>query len=480
MTASSPRAYQRYPGVTAAPPSPLLRHPGCMCASDSSARRSRNSSAARYSSQQPFHHRLAAAVEPLERPVGVPRLGVRREHRQRDGVVAVHHHGAGELVGIDLAPAHRLRRRGAGESAGVGARVGHLEEVVVAPLVDAEHLLDLRLGLEHEVLGAAAADDEHAALAAAALGLEHDRRGLVDVGADVEPELAARQGLLGHVHADRAVARRAGVDRHFQLVRRREHRSPAAVPAPSPARARTRRADSDTRRCSSDAGTPPGRRPRGRTGRWRAARCSRRRRRRSAPRPCRAARRRSPWGVPRCIASPSAKCASWYRLAPVEMTQSTNPASISGMRQLMPRPGRRHRAGQRHADGDVGLEHPLGEELAAFAQPARRCTPERRSRPGRRRVSLPVIARGIDALAAEVGCRGSGHALILGCGRRDRSGFSAGPRRRSRTASAGSSVTWKRLRSDGLILRSRGDGGGEPVHQARPVLAAEQHRRGNA
>src|SRR3989454_1793046 len=43
-------------------------------------------------------------------------------------------------------------------------------------------------------------------------------------------------------------------------------------------------------------------------------------------------------GVPLCIASPSPKCESWYRLAPVDTIQSTNPASTSGMSVDIPRP----------------------------------------------------------------------------------------------------------------------------------------------
>jgi hypothetical protein len=62
-----------------------------------------------------------------------------------------------------------------------GRASGELHEVVVPLLVDAEHFLDLRLGLQREVLRAAAAQMKHAALAAAALGGEHDRAGLVDV-----------------------------------------------------------------------------------------------------------------------------------------------------------------------------------------------------------------------------------------------------------------------------------------------------------
>ena len=105
-----------------------------------------------------------AGREPLERARRVARERVRREQRQRDRRVEVAHHGVGQPVGIDLAPAHRLGRRRAGQAARVGARVGDLQEVVVALLVDAEHFLDLRLGLQHEVLRAAAAAGSSTAL----------------------------------------------------------------------------------------------------------------------------------------------------------------------------------------------------------------------------------------------------------------------------------------------------------------------------
>ena len=80
--------------------------------------------------------------------------------------IGVTGHRVGQLLGVDLAPGHRLAGRGAGEAAGVGPGVGDLEEVVVAALGQAEHFLDLRLGLEDEVLGAAAAEDQDARLAA--------------------------------------------------------------------------------------------------------------------------------------------------------------------------------------------------------------------------------------------------------------------------------------------------------------------------
>src|SRR5207248_2130435 len=82
------------------------------------------------------------------------------------------------------------------------AGIGDLQVVVVALLTDAQDLLDLRLRLEHEILGGAAADDQDAALAAVRLRVEHDRRRLVHVGARIEAQPGARQRLLGDVHAD--------------------------------------------------------------------------------------------------------------------------------------------------------------------------------------------------------------------------------------------------------------------------------------
>ena len=73
-------------------------------------------------------------------------------------------------------------------------------------LIDPEHFLDLRLGLQHEILGAAAAQDHHTAPAATAFGVEHNRRGLVDVEIWIENELVSVERDGRDVHPDRAVA----------------------------------------------------------------------------------------------------------------------------------------------------------------------------------------------------------------------------------------------------------------------------------
>src|SRR6266481_436841 len=82
---------------------------------------------------------------------------VRGEDGEADGVVEVAHHRTRQLVGVHLPPADGFGRRGSGQAARVDAGVSHLKVVVMAFLADTQHFLDLRLRLQHEVLGAAAA-----------------------------------------------------------------------------------------------------------------------------------------------------------------------------------------------------------------------------------------------------------------------------------------------------------------------------------
>src|ERR1041385_6362630 len=102
---------------------------------------------------------VAPIVQPFEPPFLPLGESVRRDDGKADGVVEVTDHGAGELVGVDLAPAHRLGGRRSRQAAGVGAGVGDLQVVVVPLLADAQDFLDLRLRLQHEVLGGAPPDD---------------------------------------------------------------------------------------------------------------------------------------------------------------------------------------------------------------------------------------------------------------------------------------------------------------------------------
>src|SRR2546430_9449642 len=80
---------------------------------------------------------LAPIVQPPEPPFLALGERVRGHDRKADRVVDVTDHGAGELVGIDLAPAHRLGRRRARQAAGVGAGLGGLQGVVLGLLTQA-------------------------------------------------------------------------------------------------------------------------------------------------------------------------------------------------------------------------------------------------------------------------------------------------------------------------------------------------------
>src|SRR5437016_10513744 len=142
------------------------------------------------------HHLLAPLVQSLEPPLLSFGERVRGEDRKTAGVIEVAHDRARELVGIDLPPAHGFGRRGPGQAARIGARVGHLEVVVMPLFADAQHFLDLRLRLQHEVLRAAAADDQDAALAAVGLRVEHDGRRLVHVRAVDAPQTLSGERLL--------------------------------------------------------------------------------------------------------------------------------------------------------------------------------------------------------------------------------------------------------------------------------------------
>src|SRR5256714_13033897 len=81
---------------------------------------------------------VAPIVQASEPPFLALGERVRGHDRKTDGVVEVTHHGAGELLGIDLAPANRLGRRRAREAAGVGAGMGELRGVHLDLLADGQ------------------------------------------------------------------------------------------------------------------------------------------------------------------------------------------------------------------------------------------------------------------------------------------------------------------------------------------------------
>ena len=88
---------------------------------------------------------------------------------------------------------------------------------------NAQDFLNLRLGLEHEVLGRAAAEDEHAGAVSGGLRFIDNCRRLVDVAVHVEHQLRVAQSHRGDVHPDRTVARAARENGNAALAGRREH-----------------------------------------------------------------------------------------------------------------------------------------------------------------------------------------------------------------------------------------------------------------
>ena len=78
--------------------------------------------------------------------------------------------------------------------------------LIVAPLVDSQHFLNLRLGLQYEVLRAPAAHDEHPTLPTVPLSIEDETGGFVDIGRYIVPQLVTLQRELRHVHPDGRIA----------------------------------------------------------------------------------------------------------------------------------------------------------------------------------------------------------------------------------------------------------------------------------
>src|SRR5690349_8918908 len=116
---------------------------------------------------------------------------ISRNERKRYCRINVTHNCIRKPIGIDLAPRHSFARCGARKSSGIRTRIGHLQEVIVTTLVDAEHFLDLWFSLQQKVFRRAAAENEDsrspflftavARLHGAALGGKHDRGGLIHV-----------------------------------------------------------------------------------------------------------------------------------------------------------------------------------------------------------------------------------------------------------------------------------------------------------
>src|SRR5579872_4738214 len=88
--------------------------------------------------------------------------GVSGQQWKRHGTIQIAHNHIRQFIGINFAPRYRFSRRCARETAGVGPRICKLKKIIVPEFGDTENLLDLRFGLEHEVLRTSTANDQHA------------------------------------------------------------------------------------------------------------------------------------------------------------------------------------------------------------------------------------------------------------------------------------------------------------------------------
>src|SRR2546430_14048769 len=100
------------------------------------------------------HQLVAPIVQASEAPLLAPGERVRGDNREADRVVHVANHRPRELVGVDLAPAHRLGGRRPRQAAGVGAGIGGLQVVVVGPLPDGQEPPGTPVPLPHGNSGA--------------------------------------------------------------------------------------------------------------------------------------------------------------------------------------------------------------------------------------------------------------------------------------------------------------------------------------
>ena len=106
---------------------------------------------------QRLQHFAALVVKPAQLPPGVPGKRIVREDGHGDGGIRVANHRIGQAIGIHFPPAYGFTRCGAAQSARVRTRIGDLQEVILPEFLDAQHFLNLRFRLQHEVLGTAAA-----------------------------------------------------------------------------------------------------------------------------------------------------------------------------------------------------------------------------------------------------------------------------------------------------------------------------------
>jgi len=95
-----------------------------------------------------------------------------------------------QLLRIDFAPGDSLVGGSAAEAPRIRPGIGHLEEIIMAAFGQAEHFLDLRLGLQQEILGRPTAENYNRA-SAMFFCVIHDRRTLIDVAQRIDAQEAS-------------------------------------------------------------------------------------------------------------------------------------------------------------------------------------------------------------------------------------------------------------------------------------------------
>src|SRR5690349_20530111 len=102
-----------------------------------------------------------------------------RQDRHRDRRIRVNNHGIGQFGRVVFTPTDSLAWGRAGKTASIGSGVSYLDEEILADFLDAEHFLNLRLGLQHEIFGAATAPEDNAAASPVSFCCQHERGGFV-------------------------------------------------------------------------------------------------------------------------------------------------------------------------------------------------------------------------------------------------------------------------------------------------------------
>lgn len=96
-------------------------------------------------------HVATLVVEALERAIDIGFERISRQQGQDHRAIDITNNAVGQLLGVNFAPGHGFAGGGTRESTGIGARIGELDEVVVAFFGDAHDFLELGLSLEDEV-----------------------------------------------------------------------------------------------------------------------------------------------------------------------------------------------------------------------------------------------------------------------------------------------------------------------------------------